>query len=437
MLALVLVGCASTPSPSPTVVLSPTIKPAPATPVPSSLAPSPSPSALSDAGAVEQAGTFRDGGLWATRGTTLLISTDGGKTWIHGSLPASTGFSVVDVLDRLHAWTVTLGPGSTGMTGSSTDVTRYVVSRTVDGGRTWQPSAIASNYADTSASIAFVDATHGYLLAAADRNSFGTSTVLRTADGGATWSVAGSQPWLGTFLTVSDAATVWVGGEEQAGGQFLQPLLAGSRDGGRIWSHVQLPDINGVTETQCRCYLAEPPLFLDAAEGFVTVVSSGADGTFETRIEHTTDGGRTWAVAAHRPGIAGVGLAILDPSHWLLAGSGIQATADAGATWTTPATGGWAESSIEWVGAVDAREAAMLVPLAGSDLYRNTSALLLSVDGGVTWVEADLSASATTLMFDALHTSRCPGSRGSGGRRAARRSSWRRADRPTRTDRTW
>jgi BNR/Asp-box repeat. len=189
---------------------------------------------ISARGGVDTAGSFRSGGLWAIRGATLFRSTDAGASWAHSSIPVPSFVTLgMDfLLDASHVWAITLGPGTTGETGSASDVIRYVVSRSANGGTSWRSTQIAGNYAGTTAAIAFADLQHGYLLAAAQRHSFGTSTVLRSSDGGATWSIAGTSPWLGSLLAVSDASTVWAGGQEQAGGDFAQPILAVSRDAG-------------------------------------------------------------------------------------------------------------------------------------------------------------------------------------------------------------
>ena len=91
---------------------------------------------------------------------------------------------VFEALDADHGWLVSYGPGFTGFSGSSDDVFHYLVSRTSDGGATWQTAKVPGNYPGTVPAISFADSNHGYMLAAATRLSFGTSTVLRTSDGG-------------------------------------------------------------------------------------------------------------------------------------------------------------------------------------------------------------------------------------------------------------
>jgi hypothetical protein len=106
--SLVLVaacGSEATARPSPPAVGATTGTPSPVPSAPgASTGPLPSASARAT-GAVDRAGVF-PGGLWATQGTTLLISADGGTSWRAGTLPSPSPLAV-DVLDAGHAWACT------------------------------------------------------------------------------------------------------------------------------------------------------------------------------------------------------------------------------------------------------------------------------------------------------------------------------------------
>ena len=91
---------------------------------------------------VDRAGLMRSGGIWATRGSQLFTSTDNGSTWQSGTfpVPGSTGVQpIVDVfvLDSQHAWSVSLALAVTSET-PLTGLAKLSISRTTDGGRTWQ-----------------------------------------------------------------------------------------------------------------------------------------------------------------------------------------------------------------------------------------------------------------------------------------------------------
>jgi photosystem II stability/assembly factor-like uncharacterized protein len=385
-----LSACTANPVVSPSTAVASLERPT----LPTSLSPSPSSSlipttspvqglpALSAVDAVDSAGSFGRSGLWAIRGSSLFVSTDSGSTWRRTTIPTWQPFlgpSSDFMLDASRAWAITFGPGTSGDAGGP--VTRYVVSRTSDGGRTWRAANVPGNYPGTSASIEFIDSQHGFFLAAADRLSLGTSVLLRTADAGATWTVAGHGSWLGSLLTVSDPSTIWAGGQQQAGGMFAQPVLAVSRDAGRTWSSVSLAGIAGTTEADCGCYLAQPPLFLDSRTGYVVVVSS------YTQIYRTTNGGQRWSIIAVRPNVEATGLAVLDPTHLLLPTanpSEIDVTADGGANWATASSGGsWSQTNVSWVASLTASEVAALAWVPGPD--SRLLALLLTIDGGRTW----------------------------------------------------
>ena len=93
-----------------------------------STVPSSSPTTAPSPSPVDQVGTFPGGGLWAVEGSTLLLSTDAGSSWRRTTISTPAGFiptafsPSVFVLDPQHAWSLTIGPGSTDNTGSSTDV---------------------------------------------------------------------------------------------------------------------------------------------------------------------------------------------------------------------------------------------------------------------------------------------------------------------------
>jgi photosystem II stability/assembly factor-like uncharacterized protein len=360
----------------------------------------PTASPAPDASTVDLAGTFAGGGLWAVSGDRLLTSTDAGATWRTGSVPVGRQVSGVDmgplrvafVLDADHAWTVTAGAGSTAFNAAPTDALKLVVSRTSDGGGSWTTVRVPGSYPGAIIELVFIDRLHGYLLCAATRMSLGGSTVLRTDDGGATWIVAGNVPTLGSQLAASDASTVWAGAEQEAG-PTMHPILDVSRDGGRTWQEVRLPGLEGRVGG-AQTYLPGPPLFLDPRTGFVTVVTSEADGTTTTRILETSDGGRTWTETARQPVAASAGLVILDATHWLLPTYntfGLQATDDGGATWlalapTGSPNGGW----ITWAGGLGSGAVAAIEPSNNTSL--GPAWLEVSTDGGRTWHTAMFAA---------------------------------------------
>jgi photosystem II stability/assembly factor-like uncharacterized protein len=345
---------------------------------------------------VDQAGTIAGGGLWAVHAGTLLVSTDAGGSWRRSSIPVPAGTDAPTfVLDPHRAWSLTYGPGSTEQTGSSTDALQVVVNRTVDGGRTWNAVTLPGNYPGTSQAIVFVDARHGYLFCSATRISSGVSTVLRTDDGGATWSVGGTGSWLGSMFAASDASTLWAGAVQEAG-PVTRPIFDVSRDGGRSWEDARLPGLEGHVGG-AQTWLPGPPLFSDPANGLVTVDSTDGNGNLETRIYRTVDAGRSWSIAADQPVEASAGVAALDADNWLLPVDnpiGLLASADRGRTWQDRKLNVLTvDQWMTWIGAIDATHAAALVPTGHSS--EDPSSLFLTTDGGQTWHPADLGASTS------------------------------------------
>ena len=338
-----------------------------------------------------QAGTFADGGLWAIQDTTLLTSVDAGVEWKASTMPRPGSFGVLTafVADAAHAWTVTAGPGSTDFTGASTDVLTLIVHRTSDGGTTWSDAMIPGSYPGTLQRLVFIDPLRGYVMASAQRHSVGPSTVLVTNDGGATWTVAGAAGALGIEFSVSDRSTLWSGAPQIAGG-FLYALLDVSRDGGATWDDARLPDFVGA-EGGGDVWLAGPPRFTDRSHGFVTLLVSGGTGTQTTRIDHTTDGGRSWVNVAADLREAQTNVVVVDSRHWLLpVGNplGLLATDDGGGTWHEMTPSGLGNVLVDWIEVVNGGHLAALVATAES--LPGPEELRLSSDGGQTWSEAAL-----------------------------------------------
>lgn len=348
----------------------------PATPQPTPTA-TPRPSSAPSAAAIDAAGTIRSGGLWAVQGSTLLTSTDAGATWQHSPIPVASGYAVTAfVLDPDHAWSITPGAGSTPFNGAPTDVLHLVAHRTTDGGKTWHDANVPGNFAGTSQSVVFIDQDNGYLICSAMRHSSGVSTVLRTVDGGQIWFVVGTGSWLGSMFTVSGASTLWAGAEQEAG-PVGHPLLDVSRDGGRTWSDASLPGLEGQTGGGT-LWLPGPPAFADALHGFVAVVLTNPDGSPETRIYRTGDGGRSWSLVRTFAEQAVGGLAVADADHVFIPLTGLTATDNGGASWQTIATRGLPSGvDITWLGFVDALHGAA-----------QAGGLYVSRDGGRSWQPA-------------------------------------------------
>jgi hypothetical protein len=315
-----------------------------------SLAPSESPTVSKPrpTTAIDDGGGFGTAGLWATRGGSLFLSVDEGASWIHRAMEPGVALDIasgnvlssVFVLDADHVWTAQPGPGSTvpyGGQGPEFDHLHAVVSRTTNGGTTWQTVSIPGDWGGTQPVLSFADAQHGFLLLSGLRGG-PEGVVFASDDGGATWKQVGAADGVGSVFAASDATTLWAGNQGDAG-PVARPILDVSRDGGRTWKDARLPGMVGdifVNDT-----LVAPPVF-DGDDGAVAVLAGSMDNPPDARFYRTTDGGRTWLLAARRDAaLGGASLAVIDPTHFIVIDpSGLQTTSDGGTTWQRSSSSG-------------------------------------------------------------------------------------------------
>ena len=117
------------------------------------------------------------GGDYATSGDVILATTNGGASWKVQDASARVSMAAMAFADTTHGWVVGLGG---------------LILATSDGGKRWRPQRSGTTL--DLLDVAFADATHG--VAVGDRTKgddplaaqFIGSVVLRTTDGGATWT---------------------------------------------------------------------------------------------------------------------------------------------------------------------------------------------------------------------------------------------------------
>lgn len=361
----------------------------------------PDPSAILANARVSALGKMELGGVWAVQGSYFCQMPDASNETCTSPWPSSdTEPPSVFVLDNMHAWTITLAPGSVLQgQGPPYDHLNIVVNRTSDSGLNWKQATVPGDYTFSQFGISFVDPLHGYLIAS-PREFSSVATVLSTQDGGATWTVVArvstANGPLGAQLTASDATTLWAGAQGEA--KISHPLLAVSRDGGKSWSEVTLPGLAGAWggdggETY------GPPVFVNPSTGFVTVQVAPDTPTVptDTEVFGTTDGGRTWARKTMPAGFPSNGSAgpawsgvadFIDASHWVAAsGTTLTFTSDGGRTWQAvwpngmPASAGLPAGT--FVGLV------FFDPNVGFATYRPDGAadnyLYRTSNGGISW----------------------------------------------------
>jgi hypothetical protein len=234
------------------------------------------------------------------------VSSDGGTTWTAGSMPAGTPALVaVACPDTSHC--VALGQATTAVS--------------TDGGLTWTTQVVGDPSTTTLLGVTCTSPTTCLAVGFIHGSAPPTGRILRSADGGATWTDAQIPPgaWpLGAVAcsTARRCAAIGTG-------------FVTSDDGGQTW---QDAPVDGGTQglTAVACPSASFCLAIGPYPQCATAVS--------------TDGGATWTDVAWPSGTGPLGsIACVAPSNCLVAdGSSlpgntattIYAGSDGGATWT-------------------------------------------------------------------------------------------------------
>jgi len=262
------------------------------------------------------------------------------------------------------------------------------VLRTEDGGRTWSrltvPGAEALDFRDIDA----VDASTAYVLSIGPGES---SRIYKTVDRGATWDLQFTNQEPSAFF---DAMAFWdaahgIAVSDSVGGEFVMFM---TDDGGQAWTRVP-PD--------------RLPPALDS-EGFfagsgTNVAVWGTDHVWlgtgaadTTRVLRSSDHGRTWQIAnTPIPGGTSMGIfsvAFRDALHGVVVGGDYEReyeaydnaaiTSDGGATWTRLRGLGGFRSAVAYVpGGAGATTGLVAVGPSGADY---------SPDEGRTWTRMDV-----------------------------------------------
>lgn len=261
---------------------------------------------------------------WASgAGGTVLRTTDGGRTWQRRPVPDAEDldFRDVDAMSATVAHVLSIGPGAASR-----------IYATTDGGATWTERFRNTDPDAFFDAVTFADADHGV---AVSDSVGGRFVVRRTADGGRTWlaepaerlpaAVTGEGAFAasGTNVAMAGRERLWMG---TTAARVLRTL-----DGGRTWSVHQTPLATG--EATGIFSIA----FRDGVHGVVVGGNYQRENEAVDNVAITTDGGTTWT----RPtgaGLSGFRSAVAwlpGPSPALLAvgPSGADWSNDGGATW--------------------------------------------------------------------------------------------------------
>lgn len=336
--ALLASACATAPSvpiATPSLVPASTIAAVSATPGSSanpSATPSAIPSAVASATAIPLPSSAfvaaaGDGVVWVfVDNSRLFRSRDRGETWDERTSPPQVINGNIAFVDDRNGWVLTAGSPATGCMAQY-----FEVWRTTDGAATWQ-----NEYKDAfppspgcKGALAFVDADHGYI-AVASRDA--RPAVLRTSDGGRTWSRS-----------------------------------------------AVLNDPPGFTFSPSVTRLDLGSAVADFGSTLLVSAVGEVSSQYTRYVYRSVDRGATWSYWRALPSTITRGIVFLTPTRWLqlgLASTGSDETTDAGATWHTVPT--------------DYQQAAGVPPqLAFGDAHTGYAivrgSLQRTTDGGTHW----------------------------------------------------
>lgn len=230
---------------------------------------------------------------------TVIRSFDGGKSWTPTPLPSGEDIFNIFAVNQTRIFMAVNSPGSAK------------IMRTFNGGSTWQMV-----YENTNAN-AFINAVHmfdilnGYALGDPINGQW---TLLRTIDGGFSWSSAGTLAQSGQETGYNNAFT-WIGDQFGWFGTDNSQIYR-TTNGGTDWS----PAATSFTNSFSVAFATE---MLGLASGEAT--------------DQSQDGGATWtATSAQLPTVSFGTVALdLDPPRWYsIAGSEVYKTTDQGDTFS-------------------------------------------------------------------------------------------------------
>jgi len=240
------------------------------------------------------------------------------------------------------------------------------VLRTTDGGASW---TVVTSVPFALTIIDFVDDIHGW--AASD----GPGVLLVTDDGGGTWSKEAAAADGVRMLNFVSSTVGWM--------QGLGHKLALTTDGGRTWADVAVPcpgqDFSQVTG------------FADQSFGLLACLWGPGAAFQGKRLYSTADAGRTWTEIPDALGSPEYfdSLFVLDRERaWYTTGpyprANLYATTDGGATWQpVPLPGG--RGYFGWLWSVQFVDPAHGWLVANRAAYPPAGTILATANGGTSW----------------------------------------------------
>ena len=305
---------------------------------------------------------------WAETAHALVRTEDGGRRWLAVPLPTAVDLSrepLTAFTGRVGAWLCEQGAarGSSPMPRNPEGDPRNRESplarcfATGNAGGTWTSGTLPGTSSTFTArtrldadltSVAAIDAEHAWVVVRTvssfaggghERINLRDQSLLRTADGGASWTVVRRRvpaedatpdtPGGVAWVRFADAGTGWLGG-------FLPGRLEVTHDGGATWQAVSAPMPPPATTSEI--VDLKPISFLPNHELVEPVVVGGPTTSYRVTLLLSRDGGRSWAAPPARDigRTSPAQLDVLDSQHWwIVTGTTFHTTIDEGAHWIT------------------------------------------------------------------------------------------------------
>jgi photosystem II stability/assembly factor-like uncharacterized protein len=267
--------------------------------------------------------------FYGTGKGNLYQTLDGGRSWQLKWSNPGTFIRSLGFIDAAHGFLGNLGAGIANIT----DTTPLYETR--DGGTTWTPAAVPAGVPGIcsidilkSRSIHEGDVAERYYIHAAGRAN-GPAKLLRSENGGATWTLIDLSERAGMILDVKflDPNIGFVFAASSGDVEQSHALILKTSDGGRIWREVyRSRRTNEITWKAS---------FVTARVGYVTIQNNDPEN-LQQRIAKTTDGGNHWyevALVANKEAQE-FGIGFVSPDHgWVGTAAGGFETRDGGKSW--------------------------------------------------------------------------------------------------------
>ena len=271
---------------------------------------------------------------WATTRSKLFWTTDGGTTWKDITPNANHRQQVVSsvfFLDASTGWALLSCSDGSDI---SADNSCFALASTANSGESWSVTQeqsvhpfpkerLEDGYGFSGASwLDFVDAQHGWEMLDIATSSANPSAgeMLRTVDGGKTWSPTKDSPTSDHFVFVTPTDGWVAGGKDQE--------LFVTHDAGDSWTRVALPVISDTHPN-----LGESiglPSFETKKDGLLLVHYSVGmvTGPYLTTMAvfGSNDGGETWKLIRTVSRLPGMLISAKAGSSWVAASSDLRKT---------------------------------------------------------------------------------------------------------------